>query len=245
VTAITFLSNFTKIWLREPFSENYIKDLNNEDLLKRSVIRSDIALGFSCKKIKIKRNKVVFLNFREWKQGDRNTVISKAIRILSILLNSGFEIEFISTCQGIGNYTNDSILHGKIVEEYIKINGTSNKIYVNKAKYSPNDLIEYISLKGKFYIGMRLHMAISSIIAGVPILNFGYEPKNKGVLGTIGLGKYSYDIFDNSYDIDFVLKSFLSKNYLKLKEEIESAEKTGNKYFEKTFQELFYEINKL
>lgn len=85
---------------------------------------------------------------------------------------------------------------------------------------------------------MRLHMTLSAILAGLPVLNFGYEPKNLGVLKTVGLSEF-YSSFDRP-DAEMIktVNEFLSTDLEMLQKKVQQANSNGKRLFDQTFTYL-------
>jgi len=123
------------------------------------------------------KNKIV-LSFRYWKD-DGAKIIQLAKSICILLLKSPMNsITFLSTCQGVANYTDDSLIAKKIISQLPT--SLQKRCNIDRKKYSIPDLIEQYS-QYDAYIGMRLHGAILAMLGGTPAFNIGYEDKTKGI----------------------------------------------------------------
>ena len=58
-------------------------------------------------------------------------------------------------------------------------------------KYTLEQFLIILS-KQDAYIGMRLHGAILSLLAGIPALNIAYEDKTLGIFKSLGLTEYCF-----------------------------------------------------
>jgi len=217
-----------------------MEQLNEPNLLKKTLVTSDIALGFtSVKRPKTSNNRKVFVNFRDWFDSD---VKERALLVIEKIVALGHEVEFISTCQGISSYRDDSKLHDEIINLYQQKHGNINYLTANRAKYSSENLISYLSEFGSYYIGMRLHMSISALLAGLPVLNFGYEPKNIGVLSSIGLEQYAADFFGPIEVMESMIEDMLDGDYSEKTKEVHVALTKGRELFERSFLTLNKEM---
>lgn len=99
--------------------------------------------------------------------------------------NHGALVVFLSTCQGIPEYwTDDSRDAGLIVEQlseavrpHVQIDGQFRGPTEIVRAYADFDLV----------IATRMHAAILSMVAGVPILPIAYEFKQEELFGQLGL----------------------------------------------------------
>jgi polysaccharide pyruvyl transferase WcaK-like protein len=112
----------------------------------------------------------------------------------NVVLAKGFNIEFISTCQGVENYRDDSKVATVIKDLLIAENPSySDKISVNSKYNTYHELTELLNTKYAFTIGTRLHMCILSLINGTPAFNISYEVKGIECYKYLGLENYSAD----------------------------------------------------
>ncbi|MBU0994025.1 MAG: polysaccharide pyruvyl transferase family protein [Proteobacteria bacterium] len=131
------------------------------------------------------------LCFRAWPVGDsvgRQHIIEKAQALAGHLLtNKKRSLYFLSTCQGITNYVDDS----KLALDIIK--GLSDherqRCTVDRRRYTPHQLIKRYSTCDAF-VGMRLHGSILAMLGGTPAFGLGYEDKTKEIFGQMGLSDY-------------------------------------------------------
>ncbi|MFR2067136.1 polysaccharide pyruvyl transferase family protein [Clostridium sp.] len=152
--------------------------------------------------------KRVAISVREWGHDGRSAEHYKNL-IKSLVykcIDNNFEVEFISTCQGLENYVDDSKIaleiYNEISEKYKK------KITVNNKYYNLFQLREYLT-KFKFTIGTRLHMCILSLMSNTPALNISYEVKGKECYKILGLPEYSIDYNNNISIAENQLQNFI------------------------------------
>ncbi len=134
--------------------------------------------------------KRIAMCFRNWPLDSNNVndIISKATELCRHLLkDESKEIVFLSTCQGIPEYTDDSILAIQIVEQLPE--NLKQRCSVDRKKYGTFDLIKQYSTFDVF-IGMRLHGAIMSMLGGTPAMGIGYEDKTAGIYQLLKLQNY-------------------------------------------------------
>ena len=154
-------------------------------------------------------------------------------------IDNGNRVEFISTCQGLKNYVDDSKIAKEIVqslnEEY------KTKVTVNDEYNSLNELRSKLS-EYKFVIGTRLHMCILSIMAGVPAFNISYEVKGKECYKMLNLSEYSIDYNANIDESLSKIEKFIINNKELRKICIEKAKimnEEAEKYFNIMIKEIF------
>jgi colanic acid/amylovoran biosynthesis protein len=142
----------------------------------------------------------VALCFREWPPGDRaaaERVIGKAAALSRHIIETrGCEVLFVSTCQGIPGYIDDSALALRV--QACLPADLRSRCTVDRFRYPPRELIQTLGSVDAF-IGMRLHGAILSMLGGTPALGLGYETKTEEIFGQLGLADYQTG-FDRDAD---------------------------------------------
>lgn len=134
--------------------------------------------------------RIIAMCFREWNYAnwDRDTVLDNAVKLcIHILKDENRQIHFLSTCQGIDSYVDDSKMAFDIIQRLPE--ELKNRCTVDRRRYSPRELIKEYS-KCDAFIGMRLHGAILSMLGGTPAMGLGYEDKTKGIFTQLGLERY-------------------------------------------------------
>lgn len=220
-----YMKKFDLFMARDEISHNNVKQYKN-------VIRTnDAAFLLDTNISKEENENIVGISVREWGFDGRNKehYINLMKNIAIKCIENGNKVEFISTCQGLDNYIDDSKIANDIKSSID--NKYKSKINVNKNYYSLDELRSYIS-KFKFVVGTRLHMCILSIIAGVPAFNISYEVKGKECFKILDLNEYSIDYNDE-----------ISNSLEKLQKFIDSNEELKNVYKQKAI-EMNEEANK-
>jgi polysaccharide pyruvyl transferase WcaK-like protein len=141
--------------------------------------------------------KKIGLCFRVWPLGDTMAVegtIARAERLSRWLLTDpSRELVFISTCQGIPGYVDDSLLALQIVDRLpLEL---QSRCRVDRARYEPRRLMEVLGNCDAF-IGMRLHGCILAMLAGTPAMGLGYEDKTAEIFRQLGLEPYQVNFQD-------------------------------------------------
>lgn len=182
------------ISLRESISANHLKrlDLRNENIYTATdnafLLLKE--LQEPPQKVTNHQNLNIALAFRKW-QGVENTkkIVQKATQLIRHLIDKhpNIKFTFLSTCQGVEGYVDDSFIATEIVSNL----ATQDQQYcsIDTNRYAPMQLIDaYQQFDG--YIGMRLHGAILSMLAHTPAFNIGYELKTEGIYKNLSLSEY-------------------------------------------------------
>lgn len=99
------------------------------------------------------------------------------------LILRGYTVSFFSTCQGIKEYTDDSL----VVEKILKLIPTQYHTQIeNTTTYlSVGQIMERLS-DVDLIISTRLHMCILSLICGTPVFPIAYEFKTSQLFKSLG-----------------------------------------------------------
>jgi colanic acid/amylovoran biosynthesis protein WcaK/AmsJ len=129
-----------------------------------------------------------------------------------------YSITFISTCQGVKEYKDDSKLAKKIVE---KIDSKYKKnIIVNDEFHRPEQLVQ-IFREFDFFIGTRMHSIILNFLNITPCLGIVYEFKTSDLFKRLNLDYYLFDMYSGDYDLLKRKVIKLIKNRLKIRQKLE------------------------
>jgi polysaccharide pyruvyl transferase WcaK-like protein len=228
--------------LREDISAEYVNAISSS-ASKKTKVTTDIAFAYN--KL-FQRNvedqnqdpKRVLLNFRDWKNGiNFEKVFLIGDKVSTYLYEHGYHIEYISTCQGVDEYYyNDADIAKKIVT-LVRKKYPAFQPTIHTKRYAPKELLS--CMKGAaFYIGMRLHGAISAILSHVPALNIGYEHKSAGVYETIDLSNYTISIDSPLSTIMDSVEEFIDEPLLSRRENFSRALHIGENKALGTFKIL-------
>jgi len=135
--------------------------------------------------------RTIGLCFRVWPLGDTSRVketVAKAQQLCRHMLAAPErKLVFISTCQGIAGYVDDSELALQIV------GGLPAELKphceIDRARYAPRAFMKQLSGCDAF-IGMRLHACIQAMLAGTPAMGLGYEHKTGEIFRQLGFGDF-------------------------------------------------------
>lgn len=183
-------------------------------------------------------SKTIAISVREWRHDGRNVdrYIDTISQLTEALLTRGFSIEFISTCQGIKNYIDDSQIAARIVNRLQLKHGKETPISVTPHSFSLEELKSRLS-GYRIVIGTRLHMCLLALMSGVPAFNISYESKGRECYQYLGLQDYSID-----YDTDPTIATQQLAEFLvnesKIREQLPSLMKANHRRAREDF-ELF------
>src|SRR5688572_4185947 len=102
--------------------------------------------------------KTVAVSVREWTYDKRDMefFLKMMESFCEIVLNNGFDIEFISTCQGIRGYRDDAqvaaVIRDRLVKKY---HNMTDRITVDSAYHTYFELVDLLNTKYCFTIGTR------------------------------------------------------------------------------------------
>lgn len=138
-------------------------------------------------------SKIVAISVREWHHDGRqfDHYARLIAEITNLLIEKGYKIDFLSTCQGIAGYIDDSLVAREIVRRLPSKHAKDFVTVIDK-HLGLNELIERIK-KYRLVVGTRLHMCLLSILSGVPALNISYEMKGEQCYRRLGLEEYTMD----------------------------------------------------
>ena len=230
-------NNAAQVILRESYSLDHLKAIgyNNDNVTVTNDIAFYLHKGYALKVDDTKKLKSIAINFRVWKYEDKSSDnLEKATLLCKKLINEGYKLCFISTCQGVKGYVDDSDFAKKIVNRLPSEMQT--QCVILKEKFSLNELIATLS-KQDAYIGMRLHGAILSLLAGIPALNIAYEDKTLGIFKSLGLEDYCFS-YKEEYGIWDTKVDYFIKNYKSYLNNIERITLEVSQEVEKNFKLL-------
>jgi len=126
--------------------------------------------------------------FRTWPPGDAQAetrMLSKAVTLCHALLQPpDRELVFLSTCQGIAGYVDDSVLATRIAARLPA--ELQPRCRIIRERLGPTALIKNFAGCDAF-VGMRLHGCILSMLGGTPAMGLGYENKTREIFSQLGL----------------------------------------------------------
>ncbi|MHB9025863.1 MAG: polysaccharide pyruvyl transferase family protein [Armatimonadota bacterium] len=187
-------NRLTAITVRDEISAKYLIDCGVAP--EKIRVTADIAFLwhdldsslFVQKQVAVHRD--IGLSFRTWNHGassDDQTIEKAAALCRHLLRNPEVRLHFLSTCQGIPAYTDDSAMAGKIVQALPP--PLASRCHIIPGRFTPPELIRQL---GAFeaYIGMRLHGCLLAMLGGTPAMGIGYEDKTEYIFNMLGLSDY-------------------------------------------------------
>lgn len=202
-----FLSYFINvIYARDSYSYKVLSEIN----VKKSKLYlvEDGAFLIPYMPAEPTKNTIA-ISVRSWKHDSRNqeNYFNMIRRFTTTVIKHGYDVEFLSTCQGISGYIDDSKVAKEICENLPA--NILDKVTINSHYYKLDELQDYV---GKFQavIGTRLHMCILSMLRGKPCLNISYEVKGKETFTYLGLQKYTLDYNEDPKSADYKITDFLN-----------------------------------
>lgn len=133
----------------------------------------------------------VALSFRLWPLGDQleveNTIFKAEQLCRHLLADLNRSLLFLSTCQGVAGYVDDSLIALRIVERLPE--DLRARCRVDRMRYAPHELMRKYGECDAF-IGMRLHGCILAMLGGTPAVGLGYEEKTREVFHQLELDRY-------------------------------------------------------
>lgn len=131
------------------------------------------------------------LCFRKWPHNDREEfrrTVAKARGLVEHAASRGIEeFLFVSTCQGIPNYVDDSELSVRIVDGLHP--SLRDRCVVDRQRHHPEELIRLLSTRDVMF-SMRLHGSLLAMLGGTPAMGLAYESKTPEIFRHMGLKKY-------------------------------------------------------
>lgn len=181
------------IFLRDRESAKNVLSLNLKDSsIVHIVPDAAFALGDTNKMMERKYDIIgkyrnVAISVRDWiHTHDKNTMpkYQKSIAYIAIkLVDLGYKVHFISTCQGIPYYADDNMIAHKIIS---LIPESYHSNIITHDKYLSIPQILKILRQMDFIIATRLHMSILALISGTPVYPIAYEFKTVELYHSLG-----------------------------------------------------------
>jgi colanic acid/amylovoran biosynthesis protein len=168
-----------------------METLENLGLGNLTIRSNDAAFSLPPESPQARSGRIAF-SVRDWKFDARNQMKYEALvtSMAAELIKKGFAITFLSTCQGIEGYVNDSATANRICGNLPAEIRT--RVEVDTAYYNLDQLRKKLS-EFELIVGTRLHMCILSLMSGVPAFNISYEFKGKELYDYIGWSQWSVD----------------------------------------------------
>ena len=226
------------LFVRDVYSYNLLQSLNIDNTKFKQTKDAAFLLGF--KESKIQNTRKAAFSVRKWNYDGRSMESYKKMiaELVRITIDKGYSIDFLSTCQGLKSYKDDSIVAQEIYDTLDK--KYQEKITVLSQYYLFDDLYKKIE-NYEFVLGTRLHMCILSLTKNIPAFNISYEIKGKECYDYLGFSEYSIDFNE---EIETAKKSFI--NFIDAKEEMrDKLKSTIPKLHKEAIADFNFFIDKL
>lgn len=178
------------ILLRDRQSLDHLKEINvdtSKSFVCSDIVFSDTSVKIldNAKKRQLQEPLRIGISVRNWKHfngrstefGIKKYFNSVAAICEDLVLNKNAHITFISTCQGIKDYTTDDSLAAKDIFDLLSPEVQKN-VYVDSKFHKIPDFKKQLQTFD-LYISTRMHGAIEALNEGVPVLPIAYEFKTK------------------------------------------------------------------
>jgi polysaccharide pyruvyl transferase WcaK-like protein len=158
--------------------------------------------------------------------------------LVEVLVTNDFEVTFLSTCQGINGYVDDSATANRtcgMLEEKFRAH-----VEVDNSYYDLPSLRDRLC-DFEMVIGTRLHMCILGLLSGVPSFNISYEFKGKELYDYLGWKEWSIDYNEDPDTGVSRLKKFIEKRQ-ELQSGIDAVVRQQNESALKSFSEVLSRV---
>lgn len=200
-----FLQRSFCILLRDERSRKYLSDMGINGPVVDVVADVAFALGdeavlrAAAKPRALRQPMRVAISVRDWPHfatcerevGMRRYKQAVADLVRHLVENCRARVMFISTCQGLAEYEDDT----PVAESIMQVAGYSGdeSVEVVKGFKHFSDVSQIISTCD-YAVCTRLHVAILSLLGGTPVLPIAYEFKSSELFAKFGLSEYVLDI---------------------------------------------------
>lgn len=197
------------LYVRDNYSFKILNDLNIAK--NKFKLTKDAAFLLEHQNIEKATSKKVAISVREWNYDARNKTSFKNIIIefVKTCINKGCTIDFLSTCQGLKIYKDDSKLAQEIYDCLEP--AYQNKVSVLNDYFLFNDFYKKLE-EYEFVVGTRLHMCITSLTKNIPAFNISYEVKGKECFEYLGLSDYSIDYNEDPEKARIAFNNFIDNS---------------------------------
>jgi colanic acid/amylovoran biosynthesis protein len=205
-----FFAKFIDVLIsRDNFSSSELRNLNIDS--KQFFQMPDLAFYNASPRV-VTKERIAAVSVRRWNHDNRDSDLYEKliIQFVNILVEKGYRVEFISTCQGLNEYIDDSELASEIFDKLAS--EVKNKVSVIENYFKYPDFFEYIS-KYELVVGTRLHMCILAMCHGIPTFNISYEKKGIECYNYLNIPELSVD-----YNNDLLLAKNKFEHFINEKE---------------------------
>lgn len=173
--------------------------LGSEHAIVKAISRSELP---ACPRIAISVREWKYFARRGFISGMRAYIAAIAALVTHLVCNYGAEVTFLSSCQGVKDYKDDSKVAAAVVatlDEHVK-----PRVFINGDFHTPSDLSA--RLKGfDVVVATRMHVGILALCSGVPVFPIAYEFKTEELFETLG---YEHIVRIDDMDEDSLVAQF-------------------------------------
>jgi colanic acid/amylovoran biosynthesis protein len=193
----TILNRAARIVVRERFSLDHLRDCGVR--CDHVSLAADLAFAVAARKPDLFQSRAgpirrIGLCLRRWPLRDiwgTRRMRDKGIEFCSWLMRDpSIELVFVSTCQGVPGYIDDSRIALEIVAALPP--SLRSRCIVARERRAPEALIRFFHGLDAC-ISMRMHGCILAMLAGTPAMALDYELKSIGMYEMMGLENYHVD----------------------------------------------------
>lgn len=158
----------------------------------------------------------VAVSVREWTkftsktadEGMENYTQALAAVVINLVRHHQAEVVFVSTCQGISEYPYDDSRIAHAIWQQLP-EDVRPRVQVDRSFHRPQELMTLYS-QCDFLISTRMHAAILSLCAGVPVLPIAYEFKTDELYRQLGMSAWVQNIEEINIDtLSEAIKRFM------------------------------------
>lgn len=185
-------------------------------------------------------NDKVGVSVRTWNHDKRDSSIYENMMSLIIIdcVNHGFQVELISSCQGVPGYIDDS-LYAKEIYNSLPLN-IRKRVKVIEEYYTFQEM-QHLLGTYEFVVGTRLHVCLVSLLIGTPAFNISYEVKGKEAYQYLNMSKFSIDYNQDEHSALSQFREFLAQRssiVACLEEKLSELHTQCGKDFDATFKDI-------
>jgi colanic acid/amylovoran biosynthesis protein len=143
---------------------------------------------------------LISLSARKWwyyelvdsQEGHTRYIATLAKVADNLVMYTGANLVFASTCTDLGGHRTDDRLVGDEIRACMKYR---TGMAILRGEYTPEELAAVYG-QMDLHIGTRMHSNILAALMGIPIVAIAYEFKTYGLMASLGLSDYVCDIND-------------------------------------------------
>ncbi|MCF6280226.1 MAG: polysaccharide pyruvyl transferase family protein [Flavobacteriaceae bacterium] len=203
------------LFVRDSYSNSVLENLNVPKNKYSQTKDAAFLLGFS--ELNLNKQKKVAFSVRKWLYDGRSMELYKKMiaKLAKIVIDKGYTVDFLSTCQGLKTYKDDAVVAQEIYDSLDE--RYQEQITVLSDYYVFDDLYKKIE-EYEFVLGTRLHMCILAMTKNIPAFNISYEIKGKECYNYLGFPEYSIDFNENIEKAQTSFINFIEKKEIMRKE---------------------------